>query len=63
MRAAGRKITALADLSRAMVVTRGRTLIVNLPGSEKGARESLEAVLEMLPHAIDVLHDDTEHPR
>ena len=63
MRAAGRKSTPLADLSRAVAVTRGRTLIINLPGSERGASESLEAVLELIPHAVDVLHDDTEHPR
>jgi molybdenum cofactor synthesis domain-containing protein len=63
MRAAGRRSTALADLSRAVAVTRGRTLIINLPGSERGARESLDAVIELIPHAVDVLHDDTEHPR
>ena len=63
MRAAGRRITPLADLSRATAVTRGRTLIINLPGSEKGARESLEAIIELIPHAVGVLHDDTEHPR
>ncbi len=63
MRAAGRKSTPLADLSRATAVTRGRTLIVNLPGSEKGARESLAAIVDLLPHAVNVLHDDTEHPR
>ena len=62
MRAAGRLKTPLADLSRAVAVTRGRTLILNLPGSERGARESLEAVIELLPHAVKLLHDDTEHP-
>jgi molybdenum cofactor synthesis domain-containing protein len=63
MRAAGRASTPLADLSRATAVTRGRTLIINLPGSERGARESLEAVIELIPHAVEVLHDDTEHLR
>ena len=55
MRQEGRKSTHLAALSRAVAVTRGRTLIINLPGSERGARESLEAVLELLPHAIETL--------
>ena len=64
MRESGRKSTPLAALSRSMVVTRGRTLIVNLPGSERGARESLEAVLELLPHAVELLRGDAgdEHP-
>jgi molybdopterin biosynthesis enzyme MoaB len=42
-------------------VVRGSTLIVNLPGSEKGARESLEAILPVLPHAIELLRGKTEH--
>jgi molybdenum cofactor synthesis domain-containing protein len=64
MRTEGRKSTHLAALSRAAVVTRGRTLIVNLPGSERGARESLEAILELLPHAIETLQRGgvEEHP-
>lgn len=63
MRATGRKSTQLASLSRAVAVTRGRTLIVNLPGSERGARESLEAVLALLPHAVELLTADAvEHP-
>jgi molybdopterin adenylyltransferase len=40
---------------------RGRTLIVNVPGSVKGATESLEAVMPMLDHAIQLLHGDTAH--
>lgn len=64
MREVGRRSTHLAALSRSVAVTRGRTLIVNLPGSEKGARESLEAVLELLPHAAELLQGDAgeQHP-
>lgn len=61
MRTSGRTSTPLAALSRAIAGTRGRTLILNLPGSERGARESLEAVLDLLPHAIGLLRGDTEH--
>jgi molybdopterin biosynthesis enzyme MoaB len=42
--------------SRAAAGIRGRTLIVNLPGSPKGAVESLDAVAELIPHAVEVLH-------
>jgi molybdenum cofactor synthesis domain-containing protein len=55
MRQESLKITKRAMLSRAAAGIRGRTLIVNLPGSEKGARENLLAVLEGLPHGIDML--------
>ncbi len=55
MRAAGAQKTPMAILSRGISGIRGRTLIINLPGSRKGAIESLEAVREALPHAIDVL--------
>ena len=61
MRAAGRAKTPLAALSRAVAGTSGRTLILNLPGSPKGVTESLEAVLEVLPHALDVLAGPTDH--
>lgn len=64
MRAAGRAKTPMADLSRAVCGIRGRTLIIDLPGSPRGATESLDAVVELLPHALDLLWGDTrEHPR
>lgn len=49
------KITKRAMLSRAIAGIRGKTLIINLPGSSKGAKESLEAVLEALPHGLDMI--------
>src|SRR6202035_2040927 len=56
MRRKGLEKTPTAVLSRAVAVSRGKTLIVNLPGSPKGAVESLEAVAHLLPHAVNVLH-------
>jgi molybdenum cofactor synthesis domain-containing protein len=61
MRAAGMRATPMAMLSRAVAVVRGSTLIVNLPGSEKGVRESLAAIIDLLPHAVQLLRGDTEH--
>jgi cyclic pyranopterin phosphate synthase len=55
MRAAGMAQTPMAALSRGVVGTRGRTLIANLPGSPKGATESLDALLPVLRHALDQL--------
>lgn len=55
MRAAGLKQTPRAMLSRALAGARRRSLIVNLPGSPRGVRESLGAVLEVLPHALEIL--------
>lgn len=61
MRSRGRKATPLATLSRAIAGTRGRVLIVNLPGSPKGAVESLDAIVELVPHVLDLLQGQTEH--
>jgi molybdenum cofactor synthesis domain-containing protein len=55
MRAEGLKKTPRAMLSRGVAAIRSRTLIINLPGSPRGARENLEAVLPILPHALEVL--------
>ncbi len=61
MRAEGLRHTPRAMLSRSVAAVRGRTLILNLPGSEKGVRESLGAVLDVLPHAVELLRGQTEH--
>lgn len=61
MRHEGLKKTPHAALSRAVVGSAGTTLIVNLPGSTKAVRESLDALLPVLPHALDLLAGDTEH--
>ncbi len=61
MRAAGLASTPRAMLSRGLVGVRRGTLIVNLPGSERGARENLATVLPVLRHATDVLQGDTAH--
>jgi molybdenum cofactor synthesis domain-containing protein len=55
MRRAGMEKTPTAMLSRAAAGIRKRTLIVNLPGSEKAVRESLEAILPALPHGVEIL--------
>ncbi len=60
MRAASLKITPHAMLSRIVAGIRRQTLIVNLPGSPKGAVENLETVISVLPHAIQLLRDDPE---
>jgi molybdenum cofactor synthesis domain-containing protein len=61
MRAASLQKTAMAPLSRAQAGTRGTALIVNLPGSESGARENLQAILHLIPHALQLLEGKTEH--
>lgn len=61
MRAAGRQHTPMADLSRGVCGSIGQTLILNVPGSPKGATESLGAVLGLVPHVLDLLAGDTEH--
>ncbi len=61
MRAAGRATTPLADLSRGLVGVSGRSLIVNLPGSPKGALESLEAIVPVLDHALETLAGPFDH--
>jgi molybdenum cofactor synthesis domain-containing protein len=58
MRAASLKITPHAMLSRVVTGIRGRTLIVNLPGSPRGAVENLQVILPVLPHAVQLLRED-----
>lgn len=61
MRARGRESTPLAVLSRGVAGTRGQVLIVNLPGSPKGAIESLNAIVEVVPHVLELLRGHTNH--
>ncbi len=62
MRTEGLKKTRTAALSRGVVGVRKHKIIVNLPGSVRGARESLSFILDLLPHAIDLVQGRTEHP-
>jgi molybdopterin adenylyltransferase len=61
MRAEGIKKTRRAVLSRGIVGVRKGKLIVNLPGSPRGARESLESILDLLPHVVDLIQGRTAH--
>jgi molybdopterin adenylyltransferase len=61
MRAEGSKSTPLAVLSRAVAGVRGRAVIINLPGSPKGAVESLDAIVKLVPHIVDLLEGRTGH--
>jgi molybdenum cofactor synthesis domain-containing protein len=60
MRAASLKVTPHAMLSRAVAGIRGRTLIVDLPGSPKAAVENLEVILPVLGHAVELLREDPQ---
>jgi molybdopterin adenylyltransferase len=61
MRFEGGKKTPLAALSRGLCAVRGKSLILNLPGSPTAATESLAAVIEILPHALELLAGKTKH--
>jgi molybdenum cofactor synthesis domain-containing protein len=61
MRAVGTAKTPLAALSRAVCATRGASLVLNLPGSPRGATESLAAVIDVLAHALELLAGNTAH--
>jgi molybdopterin adenylyltransferase len=61
MRAEGIKKTRRAVLSRGLVGVRKGKLIVNLPGSPRGARESLESIMDLLPHVVDLIRGRTFH--
>jgi molybdopterin adenylyltransferase len=61
MRRAGLESTPMAMLTRGVAGVRGRALVLNVPGSPKGAVESLEAVMPVLEHALALLRGDTKH--
>ena len=60
MRSAGLEKTKRAMLSRAVAGVRGNTLIINMPGSPKAVKEGLEAIMDVLPHAIEKIKGSTE---
>ena len=61
MRRAGLESTPMAALTRGLAGVRGHTLVINVPGSPKGAVESLTAVMPVLEHALALLRGDTKH--
>jgi molybdopterin adenylyltransferase len=61
MRMQGARKTPFAALSRAVCGVRGKSLILNLPGSPAGAVESLESVIDLLPHALELIAGRTAH--
>jgi molybdopterin biosynthesis enzyme MoaB len=61
MRTRGLASSRFAPLSRALAGTRGTVLMVNLPGSPRGAVESLDAILELVPHVLELLDGHTAH--
>lgn len=61
MIARGLEATPMAALTRARAGTVGDSLVINLPGSPKGAVENLEAVIELVPHALQLLGGDNTH--
>jgi molybdopterin adenylyltransferase len=62
MRAAGAQKTARAVLSRGVAGIRGKAIIVNLPGSPRGAVESLDVIADLLPHAVSIIHGARHEP-
>lgn len=61
MRARGLASSRFAPLSRGLAGTRGTVLMVNLPGSPRGAVDSLDAILELVPHVLELLNGHTAH--
>lgn len=61
MVAAGLRSTPMAALTRATAGTVGKALVINLPGSPRGATENLQAIIEVIPHALQLLSGDNRH--